>query len=250
MADIDLEALAAGYQHRTASPESAERAGDAADAADLGPGSVTIDVGGGRGAHSGVFAGRGGLAIVIDRSTAMVDLANSVPGVSAVVGEASRLPVGNGCADLVYFHLSIHYRDWRGLLDEAMRVCRPGGMVWVWTFDKAQVRSSFLARWFPSVAPIDEARFPEPEAIAARLSESGYGDVSLTESGETVTRTAGNWRAAVEAGFVSTLQMLPPGELADGLERFTAEHPDPSEKIVYHLAYRSVSGSRPSPGLC
>jgi len=246
MADIDLEALAAGYRHRRVSPASLGRAAAAADAARLAPGSVAIDVGGGRGFHAGVFAGHGAQAVVVDRSEAMASVAASVPGVVAIVGDAVRLPMADACADLVHFHLSIHYGDWRRSLDEAIRVCRPGGTVWVWTFGGDHFASSFLAKWFPSIGPIDAARFPDPEALAARFSAAGLGEVVVTDDPEKVETTAGAWREAVEAGFVSTLQMLPPGELETGLGRFSSQHPDPAEPIAYSLPFLSVSAARPS----
>ncbi|MFH2072651.1 MAG: class I SAM-dependent methyltransferase, partial [Actinomycetota bacterium] len=237
------EALAAGYRHRRVTPDSLERAGAAADAAGLGPGKVAIDVGGGRGIEAGVFAGRGALALVIDRSEAMAAAARLVPGVSAVVGDAGRLPLADRCADLVHFQLSIHYGDWRRSLGEAVRVCREGGTVWVWTLSREHLRSSFLTEWFPSVAPIDAARFPDPADLARFMSEAGLVEIVETDARERVERTAGEWREAVEAGFVSTLQLLPPGELAAGLQRFGSAHPDLDQTIAYDLEYRSVSGS-------
>ncbi len=246
MDDIDVEALAAGYRHRRVAPESLDRAAAAAEAAHLGPGSVAIDVGGGRGSQSGVFASRGALAMVIDRSETMAAAAASVPGVTAVVGDAGALPLADGCADLVFFHLSIHYGDWVRSLDEAIRVCREGGTVWVWTLGWEHLRASFLARWFPSVAPIDEGRFPDPARLAAHLAEAGFVDIGETDGSERVERTAGEWREAVEAGFVSTLQLLPPGELEAGLRCFSRAHPDPGETISYDLRYRSVAGRRRS----
>ena len=246
MADIDLEALAAGYAHRVATPESLARAAAASDAARLGPGSVALDIGGGRGRHAGVFAERGALAIVIDRSRGMASAAAEVPGVEVVVGDAAGLPLADGSADLAYFHLSIHYGDWRQTLDEAVRVVKPGGMVWVWTFGIEHLRSSFLAQWFPSIVPIDEARFPAPESVAAHLEAAGCSGIALAEAPEVVERTAGEWRAAVVAGFVSTLQMLPPGEVEAGLARFTEAHPRPEEMVSYRLGYVSVCATTPS----
>ncbi|MCJ7726972.1 MAG: class I SAM-dependent methyltransferase [Acidimicrobiia bacterium] len=246
MAEVDLEALAAGYEHRKTTPAALARAAAAADAAHLGSGSVAIDVGGGRGLHAGVFAGRGALAVVVDRSEGMSSAAASVPGVEVVVGDAADLPLADGCADLAYFHLSIHYGDWRRSLDEAIRVVRPGGALWVWTFGSDHLRSSFLADWFPSIVPIDEARFPEPGALAAHLAAAGCSAVAVSEAPEVVERTAGEWRAAVEAGFVSTLQMLPPGEVEAGLRRFGEAYPRPGEMLSYRLGYLSVSATGPS----
>jgi hypothetical protein len=75
------------------------------------------------------------------------------------------------------------------------------------------------------------------------MSEAGLVEIAETDARERVERTAGEWREAVEAGFVSTLQLLPPGELAAGLQRFGSAHPDLDQTIAYDLQYRSVSGS-------
>jgi SAM-dependent methyltransferase len=246
MVEVDLDVLAAAYDWRPPSPGSASRAAAAADAGRVGPGAVVLDVGGGRGSHAAVFASRRARVAVVDRSEAMAAAASAVSGVEAVVGDAGSLPIADGSADLVYFHLSIHYLDHRIALDEAWRVCRPGGLIWVWTFRKEHHRASFLARWFPSVGTIDETRFPDPDDLADDLRSRGARWVEIRDAPERVERTAGEWRGGVVAGFVSTLQMLPPGEIEAGLARFDREHPDPSERLAYDLRYCSVSALRPS----
>lgn len=246
MSDVDLEALAAGYEHRPVSEADRQRAALAAAAARLGPGRVALDVGGGRGGHAGEFAALGATALVIDRSPTMAAAAGAVPGVVALVGDARRLPLRAGSCDLVYFHLSLHYGGWEQALGEAVRVARSGGVVWVWTFHPDHHRSSFLAQWFPSVIPIDEARFPDPSALMSRLAALGCREVETSEHPEEAVRRAGDWAAAVEGGFVSTLQLLPPGELEAGLARFRGRHPDPNEALRYRLRYVAVSGAAPS----
>jgi SAM-dependent methyltransferase len=243
MPEVDLDALAAGYDHRPISEAGRGRARMAARKAALGSGSLVVDVGGGRGRHARVFAATGAAVVVVDRSMAA---AVHVDGVEAVVGDARCLPIAGGSADLVYFHLSIHYGGWEESLAEAVRVVRPAGRIWIWTLHPEHHRSSFLARWFPSVGPIDEARFPEPSLLDSRLADLGCGEIEITESSEEVLRSAADWIAAVEAGFVSTLQILPPGELAAGLRRFRTVHPDPGEILRYGLRYVSVSAVAPS----
>ena len=68
MADIDLETLARGYRHRPASAGSVHRAEAAALRAQLHPGSLAVDVGGGRGDHSAVFASTGAKAVVVEEN--------------------------------------------------------------------------------------------------------------------------------------------------------------------------------------
>jgi len=246
MPEVDLEALAAGYDHRPATPAARVRAEGAADAARLGPGTLALDVGGGRGSHAAVFAARGARALVVDRSQSMAMAADAAPGVTAVVGDSGLLPLADAVCDLVYFHLSIHYGDWRTAMAEACRVGKPGGRIWVWTFRPEHHRESFIARWFPSVTPIDEARFPEPSAIAGLLDDLGCIGIESGDAPERIERTVADWRRAVEGGFVSTLQMLPPGEMERGLLRFDRAHPDPGETISYGLLFCSISAIRPS----
>ena len=116
----------------------------------------------------------------------------------------------------------------------------------MWTFHPEHHRNSFIARWFPSAAAIDEARFPEPEAIGSRLADLGCGGVEIVDAPERIERTVADWREAVEGGFISTLQMLPPGEIELGLRRFDEAHPDSGETLCYVLLFRSVSAVRPS----
>lgn len=248
MADdgIDLDVLAAGYEHRPASASSLRRADRSARRAGLGPGRLAVDVGGGRGRHAARFAATGASSVVVDRSPAMAGWAARQPGVEAVVADGSRLPLAGGVADLVWFHASIHYGGWERMLDEAVRVACPGGLVTVWTFRPEHARASFLARWFPSIGAIDERRFPDPELLAGRLRAAGCRGVRVVAEDELVVRSAGAWESAVRAGFVSTLQALPEGELVDGLAAFGRAHPDPDEPLRYLLRYAGVSGRTPS----
>ncbi len=220
------------------------RAARTAEWAGLGPGSVAVDVGGGRGDHAAVFSAMGARAVVVDRSPAMARAALD-RGVAALVGDGRHLPLGSGVADLVYFHVSLHYGGWEGMLAEASRVAKPGGMVAAWTFAADHFRHSLLARWFPSIVPLDEARFPHPDLVEARMWALGLRGVHQVAETETVSREVGDWEAAVRAGFVSTLQLLPAGELDGGLARLREEHPDPAEVLLYRLWYRGIAGRKP-----
>jgi SAM-dependent methyltransferase len=182
---------------------------------------------------------------VVDRSAAMTRAAVE-RGLSAVVGDGRSLPFGDGIADLVYFHISLHYGGWEYMLAEAARVVKPGGLVAVWTFAGDHFRHSMLARWFPSIVPLDEARFPHPDLLVARMWALGLESVSQLAETETVSRRAADWEAAVRAGFVSTLQLLDPAELEAGLVCFHEEHPNPDEVLHYRLWFRGIMGRKPA----
>ena len=165
----------------------------------------------------------------------MVAAAANHSGVSAIRGAAQRIPLGDHTMDVVYFHLSIHYGDWHRALDEARRVVNPGGAVWIWTLGPDHHESSFLRRWFPRIESLDRARFPDPEAMARYLRR--WATVEVGSEIEAKTRPAGEWAAAVRAGFVSTLQLLTPDETAAGMQAFTEAYPDPAAPIEYALRW-------------
>ena len=89
-------------------------------------GSWALDVGAGLGEHAAVWAGRGYRSLALDPGRAMIGSASTRVGVRAIRGRAQHLPLLSGTVALVYFHLSIHYGDWRRSIDEAARVLEPG----------------------------------------------------------------------------------------------------------------------------
>jgi SAM-dependent methyltransferase len=202
----------------------------------LGDGAIALDVGGGRGEHAAVWAVGGVRSIVLDPSPAMLESARTKAGVIAIGGRAQAMPFRDATFDLVYFHLSIHYGDWRRSLTEAHRTLREGGRCEIWTLGAEHHRTSNLARWFPSIAEIDSARFPQPGDLADYLGELDMS-VGRTRSIETARRPVGEWIQAVRAGFVSTLQLVPNDELEKGLAAFVESHPDPAETFEYELKY-------------
>lgn len=240
---VDLEHLAAGYAFRPASEAARQRAQRAGAAARLDGTAVAIDIGGGRGEHAAQWATSGALVVVIDPARSMLLRSVARTGVCAICGTAQQLPLRAGSVRLAYFHLSIHYGDWRRSLDEAMRVLEPGGSCWVWTMGEEHHRNSFLARWFPSVAEIDAARFPDPAAVAAHLAEAA-AEVTTGREVERRTASSQHWHDAVRAGFVSTLQLVDAEELEAGLSRFTAAYPDPEQPVDYLLTFDWIHAIR------
>jgi SAM-dependent methyltransferase len=203
--------------------------------ADLGRGDRGLDVGGGPGSHAGVWAKHGIEAYVLDPGAAMATAAGQQRGVVSIRSRSQTMPLRDDAMHLVYFHLSIHYGNWRAALDEAQRVLAPGGVLWIWTLGPDHHASSFLQRWFPRVEDLDRARFPDPDALAAHLRSWASVDVGHEE--EPKARPAGEWSAAVRAGFVSTLQLLTPDETEAGLAAFAAAFPDPAVEVEYQLRW-------------
>jgi ubiquinone/menaquinone biosynthesis C-methylase UbiE len=221
MAEVDLEALAAAYRFRPITSTASDRALLAASRV-LDP---LLDIGGGNGSHASVWAAIGRRAIVVDLSAEMTRRAGAHRHLDVVRADAHSLPFADRSVGLAYFHMSIHYGDWRVTLDEAGRVVRGGGAIDIWTFSPRDIERSSLARWFPTVAEVDVVRFPQPVDLAEHLSTLGT-EVVVETSSEWYERTAKHWIESVRARFVSTLQFVPPAEIEDGLKRFSRTYPN------------------------
>jgi len=241
MRDVDLDRLADGYAHRPPSRATLQRAATAGET--LPPGSRILDVGGGPGDHAAVWAGQGHHPVVLDPSAGMLDRASG-RRLAAVRGRSGAMPFRTMTFDLVWFHLSIHYGDWRAAVDEALRVAAASGRIEIWTLGPDHFARSGLARWFPSIPEIDGARFPDPGAIVDHLERRGAAPATDTEI-ERVVTTAGAWLPAIEAGFVSTLQLLPADEREAGIAALRRRYPDPGEEVTYELRYTRIRARSP-----
>jgi len=237
MVEIDLADLSAGYRHRPIGKGGVRRASMSTS----GISGLVLDVGGGGGEHSVTMKSVDRTPVVVDIEAAMCLTARR-RGVEAILASFEELPIVDDAAALAFFHLSIHYGDWRAAMDEAVRVVRPGGRIDVWTFSGDGIESSSLARWFPSVVAIDRARFPDPDAIGERLASS-VSSVAMESWPDPVQRRVGDWEAAVRSRFVSTIQLLPPDEVEAGLAEFRTLHPDPEEIYSYELAFLRITAT-------
>jgi SAM-dependent methyltransferase len=91
-----------------------------------------LDVGAGGGAVAEALSEAGARVVALDvGDRRLPDLARS----SFVVGRGERLPFADGSFDgVVSSNVLEHAADTRGLIEEALRVCRPGGTVYLsWT---------------------------------------------------------------------------------------------------------------------
>lgn len=238
MVDVNLDRLAHAYRHRPASAASLERA--EATGYGLECGAWVLDAGGGPGNHASVWARLGLRPVVLDPSVVMLSTVRD-RGLVGVQARSQTLPFNSGRFALVWFHLSIHYGDWRAAIDEAVRVLAEAGMVEIWTLGSDHHEQSLLAQWFPSVPDIEAGRFPQPESVAAYLGDR-VDAVKVSHPVEVVVRPAGAWLSAVEAGFISTLQLLTDKERASGIAAIREAYPNPQKEISYQLRFTRIVG--------
>jgi SAM-dependent methyltransferase len=92
---------------------------------------LTVDVGGGPGYLAEAIRDEGGRCLVVEYEEAELHLHDRTPG-DAVVGDGQALPLRDGVADVVHSsNVLEHVPDPRRLVDEMVRVLRPGGLAYL-----------------------------------------------------------------------------------------------------------------------
>jgi 2-polyprenyl-6-hydroxyphenyl methylase / 3-demethylubiquinone-9 3-methyltransferase len=105
------------------------------------PGAVLVDLGCGGGLLAPYVAGKGYRHVGVDIvASALARAADH--GIDPVVGDAARVPLADGSADVVSAgELLEHVPDWRPVIAQACRLLRPGGLLVLDTLD-----ATWLAR--------------------------------------------------------------------------------------------------------
>jgi SAM-dependent methyltransferase len=94
-------------------------------------GRTVVDVGGGGGWFTAAFRARGARCYLFEPDLAELRLRTAAPA-GAVVADGYWLPVRAGHADVVFSsNVLEHVPDPMGLIEEMIRVTRPGGLVYV-----------------------------------------------------------------------------------------------------------------------
>ena len=142
------------------------------------PGAVLVDLGCGAGLLAPHVEPKGYRHLGIDLvSSALAQAA--AHGVDAIRADATRLPLADGCADVVSAgELLEHVPGWPAVVTEACRVLRPGGVLVIDTLN-ATALSRFLAvtlaeRIEPAIAGLhDPELFVSPRILVDECARHG-----------------------------------------------------------------------------
>lgn len=199
-----------------------------------------LDVGCGTGRLSAALVEDGARVWGVDASAEMLAVAKTkVPNGGFKRAAAERLPFTDAWFERVVFWLVVHLVDRGRAFAEARRVLAPGGQVAVVTFDHAHFTDFWLNDFFPSIEEIDRARFPTREALHAELEEAGFAEIELERVSQRTALSRAQALERIEERHISTFDLLPPGEVADGTERARRELP---ERVDYGVEWLLAFG--------
>ena len=171
-----------------------------------------------------------GPVLALDFSRGMLQKARPKLGLARLLrATAARLPFRAGFFAGIVGSYVLHHLDAgarASAMAEFQRVlararggqARAGGVAFL-TSSHAQIRQSYLVRWFPSIAEVDCARFPDLDVLRAELGAAGFTDIGMEET--VVERPPGGAETLEKARgrFISSLELVPPDEFKDGLRR-------------------------------
>jgi ubiquinone/menaquinone biosynthesis C-methylase UbiE len=184
----------------------------------------------------------------VDPSAEMLQRARARPdarGIGWKQGVAERLPFRDGWFDAAHMHLVVHtLADRSRALAEIARVLGGGGRLAVATFAGEHFDRFFLNPYFPSLAGIDRARFPEPAALVADLAAAGFTGAHTERISQPVRADPDDVLERVRGRYISTLHLVEPEEYAAGLRQLEAEVRAGREAFAYSLEWALLTARR------
>ena len=248
----DYGRIAPSYdRYRDLSPASLKRwLSKIIQLGEIGPAMRVLDIGCGTGRLTIPLQRLTGAEVFgLDLSREMLDQAKRKAGAEAlhwVLGDAQALPFPEGFFDCAFMCLVLHHlEDKARAISEMHRVLVPGGRGLIWTVSHRQIREHPLNGFFHSLAEIDQKRFPSIPMIRALMEAAGYSDIREEEIGFHEEIPTGHYLERVRNRYISTLDLLSPGEFASGLvelERSLA--PRRNQLMIRRQQFTIVVGER------
>ncbi len=188
----------------------------------LRPGYRILDLGAGTGRFSR-YAAELGSVVAADVSLDMLTRARGKGDFALVRADAHGLPFRRDAFDAVLLVMVLHQlADYRASLREAARVAT---RVAIATSDMSTRSLGLLDEAFPSLLKVDRARFPPIRAIVDALRAAGFTEVRVESRPLRRTVPVAQELDRVRRKYISTLDLLPPGEFERGLAFLERELP-------------------------
>ena len=203
----------------------------------------TLDLGCGTGTLAVALAERGGKVWGVDASPEMLAQARAkTTGARFKEGLAEALPFKDAWFERAVLRLSLHHMNRPAALAEVVRVLVRGGRVLIATFDPERFSGNWLTGYFPSIAELDRARFPDAATLAAELEEAGLTEIGIRPVSQPGVLTRAEALERIRGRYISTLRMLDPEEYEGGAARAEALLPD---RIEYRLEWLIANARKP-----
>ncbi len=189
---------------------------------DIRPSDRILDLGAGTGRFSRLAAEMG-FVVAADRSLDMLARARDKGSFPRIRADALALPFRRDAFDVTLLVMVLHQlADMPRALAEVARVSR---RVAIATSDMSTRTLGVLDEAFPSLLAIDRERFPPIPRIVEALREAGFTNVAAEARPYTRVVPVADELERVRRKYISTFDLLPPGEFERGLAFLERELP-------------------------
>jgi SAM-dependent methyltransferase len=158
---------------------------------------------------------------------------------------AEHLPFKDGWFDAAHAHLVMHVVDDIGAaLSEMARVLRPRGRLVVVSFRGEHFDRFHLNPYFPTLAGIDRARFPDPAVLSKAIGGAGFHEVAERALHQQVTLAPEAVLERVRGRYISTLHLLDEQDYRDGLARLEYDLAGREQPLTADLFWSITTATR------
>lgn len=204
---------------------------------------LIVDIGSGTGRFTAVLAEAfSARALGVEPAINMRATADAKPhprSVSYVAGQAERIPVDDGSADLAFMSQVWHHiPDASKALCEIRRVLTADGAFCVRQTTRENLDSYFYQRFFPAARAVDERRLPDRGALVRLAELSGLRLVAVETLGYEIAQTSAEYVEKIALRAYSDLECIDDIAFQQGLvalREFSAAHPDYPKNIENDL---------------
>jgi ubiquinone/menaquinone biosynthesis C-methylase UbiE len=203
----------------------------------------TLDVACGTGTFAAALAERGGKVWGIDSSPEMLSQARAKHTRARFKeGRAESLPFKDAWFERAVVRLAVHLFSREDAFEEVARVLAPGGRLVIATFDPEHFDGYWLNRFFPSLAAIDRARFPDEATLVRDLEHSGFTGIRVSPFRQDAAAAKTEVLERIRGRYISTLRLIDEAEYEAGLAAAESELPD---EIEYRLEWLIATADAP-----
>lgn len=207
---------------------------------EIEPGDRILDLGAGTGRFSRLLS-ESNPVVALDASREMLAIARGKGPFAIVRGDAHRLPFRDETFDTTTVVMVLHHlSDYRSAFREVARVSR---QIVIVTSDMARRRLGIMEEAFPSLLRIDRARFPPIAEIARALESVRFRRVRIEERPFRRAITPKEQIERVRDRYLSTFDLLPPGEFERGLRFLEAELPRHGDRFEIDASFTFLAGA-------
>jgi SAM-dependent methyltransferase len=203
-----------------------------------------LEIGCGPGRGAAALAERYGARVTaLDASPAMLAAAreHTPASVDLILGRAEQLPFPDGTFEAAVAQFVVHLLDRPRAFAEVRRVLTPDGVLFVKTVDPELLDGHWALPLLPSYLGIEQARFPTEAALRADLAGAGFARVDVERAERERVMTRDEAIEELRSGAYSTMRLLSPGELAEGIRRA----PDVLDDLVRYTLTQLTVDARP-----